>query len=226
MDKYKIVRKIEDFAPLETQESWDCSGWLVETNKVKVNKIMLCLTVTNEVIKQAKEKHCDMIISHHPLFKVPIDWAFLDIYCAHTNIDLARGGTTDVLAEELGFSISDFEGFLRYVDVNITLEDLKNRLRKISPNFRYVNSSKKEFRRLAFCAGSGSEFIDEAYIGGADAFITGDLKFHTAIESPISVFDIGHFESEIMVLRVFRELIGNLAEVFFADETSPFIYQS
>jgi len=221
MDKYEIVKKFEDFAPLEIQESWDCSGWLVETNKVKVNKIMLCLTVTNEVIKQAKEKHCDMIISHHPLFFVPLAWSFIDIYCAHTNMDLARGGTTDVLVEELGFSVSGSDGFVRYVDIDITLEDLKNRLIQISPNFRYVNSSKKEFHRLAFCAGSGSEFINEAYKNGADCFITGDLKFHTAIESPITVFDIGHFESEIMVLKVFKKLIG--CNVLYADEKSPFL---
>ena len=30
MNKYEIVRKIEEFAPLETQETWDCSGWGVE----------------------------------------------------------------------------------------------------------------------------------------------------------------------------------------------------
>ena len=30
MNKYDLVRKIEEFAPLETQEKWDCSGWGVE----------------------------------------------------------------------------------------------------------------------------------------------------------------------------------------------------
>lgn len=33
MNKYDIVNKIEKFAPLETAESWDASGWLVETGK-------------------------------------------------------------------------------------------------------------------------------------------------------------------------------------------------
>lgn len=35
MDKSEIIRKIEDFAPPELAESWDCSGWLVETAKTK-----------------------------------------------------------------------------------------------------------------------------------------------------------------------------------------------
>ena len=29
MDKYSIAKKIEDFAPPELAESWDCSGWAV-----------------------------------------------------------------------------------------------------------------------------------------------------------------------------------------------------
>ena len=30
LNKYEIIRKIEEFAPLETQEKWDCSGWGVD----------------------------------------------------------------------------------------------------------------------------------------------------------------------------------------------------
>ena len=39
MDKYEITNRIEKFAPLETQEAWDCSGWLVETNRKNVQRI-------------------------------------------------------------------------------------------------------------------------------------------------------------------------------------------
>ena len=47
------------------------------------------------------------------------------------------------------------------------------------------------------------------------------MKFHTALESPIVLFDIGHFESEILVLPVFEKIIG--LECVYADEKSPFI---
>ena len=49
MNKYEIVKRIEEFAPLETQEKWDCSGWLVETAKQEVSKILYALTVTKDV---------------------------------------------------------------------------------------------------------------------------------------------------------------------------------
>lgn len=232
MEKSKIVEKIEAFAPLETQEKWDCSGWLVETVRKNIKKIMLCLTVTENVIRQAKEQNCDMIISHHPLFKIDchselVSESFqpiIDVYCAHTNLDKAHGGTTDTLVETLDFKVSDAREFVRYVDVEISLQDLYKKLKKISPNLRYVNNHDvKNLKKIAFCAGAGSEFIQEAYENGADAFVTGDLKFHTALESPIVVFDIGHFESEILVLSVFEKIIGSDVEFVYAYEKSPFI---
>ncbi len=229
MDKYEIVRRIETFASPETAEKWDCSGWLVETGLLSVKKIMLALTVTEDIYNQAKISGSDMIISHHPLFNVPIKFKDIDIYCAHTNMDLADGGTTDTLIEKLklmGLPIKKYEnseGFVRYIETDITQDNLLRILSRISKNLRYVNlSNHKIFKKLAFCAGSGSEFIEEAFLNGADGYITGDLKFHTALESPIPIFDVGHYESEIQVLDVFKNLINNDAEIVFAREESPF----
>ena len=165
-----------------------------------------------------------MIISHHPLFFVPTEWKNIDIYSAHTNLDRTNGGTTDTLIAALGFEISQTEDFLRYVDKTLSVEELKKLLLKISPNLRYVNNRKVEIlNKIAFCAGSGSEFIEEALSNGADALVTGDVKFHTALESPMVIFDIGHFESEILVLQVFEKLLADV-ETIRADEKSPFIY--
>ena len=54
--------------------------------------------------------------------------------------------------------------------------------------------------------------------------MTGDLKFHTAVEAKKVVFDIGHFESEILVLPVFEQIIGDEVEYVYAKEMSPFKY--
>ena len=225
MDKYEIIKRIEKLAPLDTAEPWDCPGQLVETKNREITRIILALTVTDEIIRQAKEKNCQMIISHHPLFYIPLNYKDIDIYCAHTNLDLAQGGTTDTLIEKLNLCPSETDGFLRYVNTDIEISDFVKILKEISPNMRYVNNKNiKTLHKIAFCAGSGSEFIEEAFQKGADTLVTGDLKFHTALESPIAVFDIGHFESEIQVLKVFAKLINNEAEVIFAEEKSPFIY--
>ena len=230
MNKQVIVEKIENFAPLELAEDWDCSGWLVNIAKDEVNKIMLALTVTDEVIKQAEKNNCDMIISHHPLFYIPLEYKNINIYCAHTNLDRAQGGTTDTLIDVLGLSKyktgKDNLSFLRYVDCKYSVDGFAGLLSKVSPNLRYVNNKNISLiKRIAFCAGSGSEFIQEAYENGADAFVTGDLKVHTAIESPIAVFDIGHFESEIPVLNVLKHILSE-ENVIFSEEKSPFIQKN
>ena len=192
MDKYEVVRRIEKFAPLDSQEKWDCSGWLVETKNKIINKIMLCLTVTEDILYQAKKENCDMIISHHPLFFVPFSFVGnIDIYCSHTNLDIADGGTTDVLINELNFPKNVIKtgkegSFVRYVEFETTICDFIKNLQNISPNMRYTNPK------------------------------------NISKESPIAVFDIGHFESEIMVLKVFENLINNDAQVIYALEKSPF----
>ena len=237
MDKYEITKKIENFAPPETQEDWDCSGWLVNVNDYnEIHKVMLCLTVTEDVIRQAKEQKCDMIISHHPLFCVNccselVSESYIpqiNIYCAHTNLDKANGGTTDTIIEKLGlaeYKTKINHEFLRLVDYRISVEDFDRLLKTISPNARIINNKEKsELNRIAFCAGSGSEFISVAENLGADCLVTGDLKFHTALESAIIIYDIGHFESEILALPVFEKIIGSGVQVVYAKERSPFTH--
>ena len=236
MNKYEIVKKIAQFAPPESAQEWDCVGFIAETDKTEISKIMLCLTPTKDVIKQALDQNCDMIISHHPMFEIDCRCGLvsesyspkIDIYSAHTNMDLAKGGTTDTLIDVLGFKSKPAENddFVRYVELEtpMPIDDFTNILRKVSPNLRYVNNKDaKTVKKIGFCAGSGSEFILQAQESGADCFVTGDLKFHTALDSEIVVFDIGHFESEILILPVFKKLIGDGVEIVCAKERSPFL---
>ncbi len=135
----EIVKNIETFAPLELAEPWDCVGWAVKLD-VDVKKVMLALTVTDDVVDQARKAGCDMIVSHHPLFFVPLEYADMPIYCAHTNLDRTKGGTTDTLIAELGLhSTCDAEGFLRYAEVNTSVNEFLQKLAKISSNIRIVN---------------------------------------------------------------------------------------
>ncbi len=223
MNKYEIVKKIENFAPLSTQEKWDASGWIVDLESSEISKIMFALTITKAVVKQALEQNCDMIISHHPLFFVPLEYRKINMYCAHTNLDKANGGTTDLILKQLGFQGKDFEEFVRIVELPeaISVEELKEKLLPISPKLRYINNNNtKTIQTIGFCAGSGSEFINET---PCDAFVTGDLKFHTAAEAEKVVFDIGHFESEIMSAKLLKKITGVGEKGVLANEKSPFI---
>lgn len=231
MNRAEIYAVLDKFAPQELAEKWDCVGAMVETDKTEIKKVMLALTITDNVINQAISENCDMIISHHPLFFIPLEYKKINIFSAHTNLDRTQGGTTDTLIKTIGYekqikpTSSDEElPFLRYIETDTTVKDFISVLRKISPNLRYVNNfSTEKLEKIAFCAGSGSDFIKEAFENGADALVTGDLKFHTALDSPIVVFDIGHYESEILVLKALEELLKDKVKIIYAKERSPFL---
>jgi len=227
VNKYEITKIIEEVAPLETAEPWDMSGWLIKTQKLDVKRIMLCLTVTADIIKQAQRENCDMIISHHPLFFVPLDFNVgIDIYCAHTNLDQARCGTTETLIKKLKFNVNRelAHPFLRFCDVNMRFNELIDKLKQISGNIRYCNLQKTEHLKcIAFCAGSGTEFGHDAYVMGAEVLVTGDLKFHRAVESEIAIIDIGHFESEMPVIEELARLLESSVEIKIALENSPIV---
>lgn len=223
MNKYDLVNIIEQMAPLEFQEKWDCSGWIVETVKTEVKKVLIALTLTENVFQQALKNHCDMIISHHPMFSVPLYYSDIDVYSAHTNMDKTLGGTTDVFIEALGFNAYPVGEFLRVVDLDISVKDLSLKIKKLSPNARIVNNNNlQKVSKIAFCGGSGMDFYTEAVENGCDCFVTGDLKYHGAVESEIVLYDVGHFESEILIKKVFQGLIKDKIEVILADENSPF----
>lgn len=99
---------------------------------------MLCLTVTDDIVKQAKDQNCQMIISHHPLFFVPLAWKDINIYSAHTNMDRAEGGTTDTLIKAIGLekscNIGDFTRLVT-LDKEIDIKDFVNLIKKISQIF-------------------------------------------------------------------------------------------
>ena len=224
MNKYDIVSLIEDRAPLDSQEKWDCSGWAVDNDIVDVDKVMVALTVTEDIYQQAKSCGCGLIISHHPLFCVPYQWRDINIYASHTPMDKMLGGTTDTLIKLLGFDdeVEVVEEFVRVIKTKVSIEELREKVSRISSKYREVNNQgQTEVSSIGFCAGSGADFLD---VVDVDVFITGDLKYHTAVEADKVIFDVGHYESEVGIKDIFRSILADTGlEVVIADEKSPFI---
>lgn len=78
--------------------------------------------------------------------------------------------------------------------------------------------------RMAYCTGSGSSLLPAARAAGAELFITGDVKYHTALAAEISMLDVGHhsLEEEMMrrMCRLLQERLEPM-EVFFVPSKSP-----
>lgn len=77
------------------------------------------------------------------------------------------------------------------------------------PFIKYSGNHKKQFKKIALCGGSGSFLIKKAIQSNADAFITGDIKYHQFFdaEDKITICDIGHYESEQFTKDIFYSFL-------------------
>lgn len=112
-----IIQEIEKKAPPSLAEPWDNVGIQVGDLEQEVATVFVCLDVTSENVRQAKDCGADLILSHHPLLFAPpkqiveqevtggilreLIRSDISVYSAHTNLDHADGGMNDVLAETL-----------------------------------------------------------------------------------------------------------------------------
>lgn len=238
----QIIKKIEEFAPLETMQEWDNSGWQINLGIKETNKILLALDVTENTIDEAIEKHCDLIISHHPVFFTSIKSISapfiikaiqnnIQIYSAHTNLDIAKGGVSDILAKKCGFEDTDeIYQFIRLKKLKQP-KDFLELTDKIKHVFgveflKVINPERKTYKSIAFCSGSGAEFIDKLEKLGIDVYITGDVKHHSALDAnKVSVIDLGHFQTEKFALEIFENILQNEnAQIIKSEEKQPWEY--
>ena len=115
-----IYRFIDQVAPFAIQESWDNAGMLVGHWKRPVQKILVTLDITPEVVYEAEKVGGDLIVAHHPILFHPakqVTDGGMDLVgqrvlalaergiaaiCCHTNWDSAQGGVNYVLAKLCG----------------------------------------------------------------------------------------------------------------------------
>ncbi len=230
-----IYEKLITLAPEDLAEDWDQVGPQIYFPEEEVSGLVISLDVTDQVIKKCLEENCNVIISHHPMFfqgihgidlrdyKSKIIYQALknkiSILSAHTNLDRARGGVNDALAKELkltdlkALDLDDQGRTMGYIG-KIETKDLKDLLDALNtfvttrPPIVYGRAPKK-INRVAILGGSGAEFMDQAIQGGADLFITGDVKYHDgqgAYERDFCLIDIGHYDSEKLVLKPLQDL--------------------
>ncbi|MBK9291250.1 MAG: Nif3-like dinuclear metal center hexameric protein [Bacteroidetes bacterium] len=121
MSKLRVKDFIDLFettAPLSFQESYDNAGLLVGSPDQEVDRVMLCLDLSEAIVAEAAQKGCNLIISHHPvIFKglksigarteverivVSAIRNGLSIMAMHTNLDNVYRGVNHMLAQRLG----------------------------------------------------------------------------------------------------------------------------
>lgn len=231
MTVFDVYSCIDSFAPFSSQEEWDNSGHLLGSLSGEVTKAVVCLDVNNDVIDYAVKIGANIIVSHHPVIFSPLKSITDDsvvfnalshgiaVISAHTNLDKASGGVNDTLSEILYFRYEKvYDGTLPtflnicYADEPFTAESLSSHLReRLSCAVSYCDTGKK-ITKIGLCSGAGADFIDDAIKLGCNAYITGEAKYHEFLEAKekgISLFTVGHFESEIPVVKKLTEKLNN-----------------
>ncbi|MBR0533464.1 MAG: Nif3-like dinuclear metal center hexameric protein [Bacteroidales bacterium] len=233
MKARQVAEIIEDFAPLCLQESWDNAGFCIGSPEAEVKGIMVGFDCTPSLIEEAAAAGCNMIVTHHPLIfkgvkKINPD-TFLGsaivtaikhdmvVYAAHTNADKAADGVSRIMAEKLG--LTDIEpldedglgaiGVLPEAMESKAFIDLVKKTFGL-PVVRCSRPLDTPVRRVAMCGGSGGSLIEEAEAKGADAYLCGDLSYHSFFtDAGFMLLDVGHYESEIDIVN---KLFGLLSE--------------
>ncbi|MBE0446641.1 MAG: Nif3-like dinuclear metal center hexameric protein [Actinobacteria bacterium] len=340
---------VDSIAPAYLRFEDDKIGLQVGSPDAAINKVLVTLELTKEVINEAQDKGVQLILSHHPLIFQSLDRVLADdhvgglvtsliksdisLLTAHTNLDRARGGTSDVLARTL--DLQDIEVMLPARDIQMfklvvfapkdnvdemisalgnagggvigdyshctfrtegtgtffpmtgtrpylgnigelnqvgeyrleilvapdRIERVTKKMLDVHPyeevaydiyevknppagaGFGRIGNMKKPLKlrdcverwserlgselrvsgdwemiisRVAVCGGSGGELIGAANATGADVFVTGDVKYHTAHAARamgLALIDAGHAETErLIVPEIARKLQDRIFE--------------
>jgi dinuclear metal center YbgI/SA1388 family protein len=321
---------LDDLYPPGWAEEWDSSGFQVGDRSWPATRVLVALDPTAEVVAEARDRDCGLLITHHPLLFRPLDRldvadpvariaaqslaAGVAVAACHTNSDVAESGVSDALAEALDLEVT---GVLRrtqagaraklvtFVPVEVTAKVLdalavagagvigeythcsfrvrgtgtflpterahpvvgergelneveEDRLEVVVPRdrleaaieamvqahpyeevaydvyplagggmglgriarlgspltvgelaercrerlgseVRIAGDPRRDVRIVALCGGSGASLIGDALRAGADAYVTGDLKHHQALDGAqagLAMIDAGHRGTE------------------------------
>jgi len=114
----EIGRYLESVCPLSLQEEYDNCGFLAGDPSADFSGALLCLDVTEEIMQEAVDNRCNLVISHHPfIFKglkkltpAQPETAIITralknniaIYAIHTNLDNSLRGLNAFVLSKLG----------------------------------------------------------------------------------------------------------------------------
>ncbi len=224
-----IINYTETFAPLSSAMEFDNVGLLIGNDENEVEKAVVALDITDEVIDEAVENGAQLIISHHPVIFDALKSISensvvyrlirnnLNALCLHTNLDLSPVfGVNTCLAEAVGVKNASFvEGECLYIGEleNTTTNKAFAEKVKTALNcegLRYTMPA-KSVKKVAICSGSGGDLAPLAKLNGADALLTGEIKHHDILNADklgIAIVDAGHFKTEDIVITPFTEKLN------------------
>lgn len=208
-----ILRMLEGLAPVQLKMDFDNVGLLAGYSDNKVDRLLVSLDITEEVISEAIRENAQLIVSHHPLFFTLNSVADTDstgrkittllenrisAICMHTNLDAAAGGVNDALAETAGLKqtalLADevFDdggrpfsyGRFGFLDTPVKLEDYLGFIKdRLKARGLRYYDAGRDVYKVATVGGSGGNYLKYALNRGCDTLITSDIKYDVFLEA-------------------------------------------
>jgi dinuclear metal center YbgI/SA1388 family protein len=202
----KLISQFETLWPDADKEDWDKPGLMIGSPKQEITKVLLTVDVTSEVLREAVELGCQLVVSHHPMFLRGAfefsDLGFkgtnssfairnnLAVFSAHTNADFQVDGVTQSLAKALGLQdlapLSSANGHVvvGQAPKTLTLLDfarsVAKRIPAVAQGVKVSGDPERMISKVAVLAGAGDGYLNQVAQSGADLYITSDLRHHPA----------------------------------------------
>lgn len=235
-----LLESLDSISPFTLQEPWDNCGLILGAKDRNFKHIYLSLEVTAKVLEEMDED-C-VLITHHPLIFSPLknlDFSRypskllelaiqknITLIAMHTNFDKTHFGAY-VVKEVLQipqYTQDDFViKFSWNKDFSALCAHCKN---AFNSTYLKTTKAKETCKNIALVTGSGASFIK--VLKNVDCLITGDIKYHDAMEAlalGISLIDCGHYALEIRFGEILAPFLTNLGyKAIIADSQNPFIF--
>lgn len=249
MTKLKeIISVIEEFAPLSLQGDFDNSGLKIGNVNMQVTGILITLDTNEDIVREAIEKKCNVIIEHHPSifypiksinYEYPLSKALvlaikndIAIYSAHTNVDFAENGLNDLVAKKIGlkniYKLESSGARMGELEQSTTVFALANLISKLfnDKNVKIIGNKNRIVKKVAIINGGGGSSVEQIVITkneGCDIFITADVKYSVsrlAKDWNYGIIEYGHYTSEQDFLPLMRDVLSQKLNIsiFLAEE--------
>lgn len=250
-----VIELMVELAPPRLAADWDNVGLMVGDPSRPLRGITVALDPTLEAVEEAIAQGSNLVVVHHPLlFKPPrsldlrkepgrtlqaLIKADCALYAAHTNLDATAVNVA--LAQALGLNGTDLlhrtgegEGWGLVGDLTptVSLAELGRRAKDALgiQAARIVGPADRPIRRVAWLGGSGGDYWKEALAAKADAYITGEVRHHAALDAlaaGLCFVEVGHVGSEqpvVPFLAAFlQERLGQALPVRWLRQVDPFV---
>jgi dinuclear metal center YbgI/SA1388 family protein len=226
----EIIRIANELFPFSLAEPWDNSGLQLGDPNATITAAAFSLDPSPTSLRFAADHGCGLLVCHHPLFLAPVKTISTDtlsgrvaweaarlgiaILALHTNLDAACGGLNDHVAELLGLQEITVPGEARCARIGLLPEAVglidfaRQAARRLdAPHCRMISCGDRPVRKVFLATGSGMGYLVDALAAGADVMVTGDVRYHGAVEARelgMPVIDPGHYALEIGAVSLLR----------------------